>query len=133
MTAYELALKANHANAAVDAAQAEVDRLTWLHQEQAGQMQNCIADCKQPRYVEVIDPACTFDKNLRCGCRKCNLWTSWTEWYNTVGYYKDLHRKDALQDELINAGLVLIAAKREAQRLNKEARAQALVETGLDA
>lgn len=133
MTAHETALEAVRAAKAVETATAELDRVNWLLAREWEQMQQCVKDGEQPRWL--AGHACTrvgTRPTFRCGCRQCNEWTSWTEWFNSVGYYHIVDRMYPLEQELRAAKAELQAARARAKALANEARQQARLELGLD-
>lgn len=134
MTAHEHAFEAVRAAKAVEIARAEVDRLSWLLEEESALMRDCIKDGAQPRWVVVMEPPCTrlTGRTFRCGCSRCNEWTTWTEWFNDNGYYEILFRQFRLERLLDAARDALSQATTAARTAAKEARHQARILTGLD-
>lgn len=130
MTAKQLAWDAVRALSALHTARLEVVRLQYLVEEVAQDMTACAKDGEQPRYIQVMDPECTMERTFRCGCRRCNEWTTYARWYrwSEQGYYALLNRQYNLEKELEAA----IEAARQAARLEKRlaslARAAALEE-----
>ncbi|MBY0551438.1 MAG: hypothetical protein K2W95_29425 [Candidatus Obscuribacterales bacterium] len=130
MTAKQLAWDAVRALSARQTARNEVVRIQYLLEEVAQDLAARLKDGEQPRYIQVMAKECTMDRTFRCGCRRCNEWTTYSRWFRSSeqGYYALRARQYNLEKELEAA----IEAAREAARLEKrlasEARAAALAE-----
>ncbi len=98
MTAKLLAWDAVRALSTLRTARNEVARLQFLFEEVAQDMAACVKDGEQPRYIQVMDPECTKERTFRCGCRRCNEWTTYSRWFRSSeqGYYALLNRQYTL-------------------------------------
>ena len=130
MNSHTLARKAVRATQEADAARREVERLEYLLAEHEAQMRLCIQDGEQPKWA--TNRICTLDQTGRCACGRCNHLRTWTDWFNTVGYYHILFRIFPLEEQLAAAQQTLKLVKAEAKLLANQARKQSLVEMGFE-
>lgn len=128
MNAMQFAWDAVRALKTLQAARREVERLQYLVEEAAQDLAACAKDGEQPRYIQVMDPSCTLGSTFRCGCRRCNEWTTYSRWYrsSSQGYYQMLSRQYDLERQLDEALQAERQAARDEKRLAKEARTAAL-------